>query len=45
MKHILLVEDNDTIIMGLKYSLEQENFKVISAQNVSEFIRKLIKMK
>lgn len=37
MKHILLVEDNDTIIMGLKYSLEQENFKVISAQNVLEF--------
>lgn len=34
MKNILLVEDNDTIIMGLKYSLEQENFKVISAQNV-----------
>ena len=37
MKHILLVEDNYTIIMGLKYSLEQENFKVISAQNVLEF--------
>ena len=25
MRKILLVEDNDTIIMGLKYSLEQEN--------------------
>lgn len=37
MKNILLIEDNDTIIMGLKYSLEQENFKVISAQNVLEF--------
>ena len=24
MKKILLVEDNETIIMGLKYSLEQE---------------------
>ena len=43
MKHILLVEDNDTIIMGLKYSLEQENFKVISAQNVSEFNGKIVK--
>lgn len=43
MKHILLVEDNDTIIMSLKYSLEQENFKVISAQNVSEFNGKIDK--
>ena len=30
MKKILLVEDNETIVMGLKYSLEQENFQVIS---------------
>lgn len=43
MKNILLVEDNDTIIMGLKYSLEQEKFKVISAQNVSEFNGKIDK--
>lgn len=43
MKNILLVEDNDTIIMGLKYSLEQENFKVISAKNVSEFNEKIDK--
>ena len=43
MKHILLVEDNYTIIMGLKYSLEQENFKVISAQNVSEFNKEINK--
>lgn len=43
MKNILLVEDNDTIIMGLKYSLEQENFKVISAQNVLEFNKKIDK--
>lgn len=43
MKNILLVEDNDTIIMGLKYSLEQENFKVISAQNVLEFNEKIDK--
>ena len=34
MKKILLVEDNETIIMGLKYSLEQENFQVISALNM-----------
>ena len=26
MKKILLVEDNETIVMGLIYSLEQENF-------------------
>lgn len=43
MKNILLIEDNDTIIMGLKYSLEQENFKVISAQNVSEFNKEINK--
>lgn len=43
MKNILLVEDNDTIIMGLEYSLEQENFKVISAQNVLEFNEKIDK--
>ncbi len=36
MRKILLVEDNETIVMGLKYSLEQENFKVISAQNVKK---------
>lgn len=36
MKKILLVEDNETIVMGLKYSLEQENFQVISALNVEE---------
>ena len=33
MKKILLVEDNETIVMGLKYSLEQENFQVISAKS------------
>lgn len=36
MKKILLVEDNETIVMGLKYSLEQENFQVISAINVEQ---------
>ena len=34
MKKILLVEDNDTIIMGLKYTLEQENFEVETALNI-----------
>lgn len=34
MKKILLVEDNETIVMGLKYSLEQENFLVISVLNI-----------
>ena len=34
MKKILLVEDNETITMGLKYSLEQENFEVDTAKNV-----------
>ena len=41
MKNILLVEDNEAIIMGLKYSLEQENIKVIIAQNVIETRQKL----
>ena len=36
MKTILLIEDNDTIVMGLKYSLEQEEFKVLSAKSVLE---------
>lgn len=36
MKTILLIEDNETIVMGLKYSLEQEGFKVISVLNISE---------
>ena len=41
MKNILLVEDNEAIIMGLKYSLEQENIKVLIAQNVIETRQKL----
>ena len=36
MKEILLVEDNETIVMGLKYSLEQEGFIVITAKNIME---------
>ena len=38
MKKILLVEDNETIVMGLKYSLEQENFLVISVLNIENAI-------
>lgn len=34
MKKILLVEDNETITMGLKYSLEQEKFEIDTAKNV-----------
>lgn len=41
MKKILLVEDNGTIIMGLKYSLEQEGFQVISAKTAKESKEKL----
>ena len=41
MKKILLEEDNETIIMGLKYSLEQEEFQVISAKTAKESKEKL----
>lgn len=34
MKKILLIEDNETITMGLKYSLEQEKFEVETASNI-----------
>ena len=33
---ILLVEDSETIIMGLKYALEQEKFKVKVAKNIEQ---------
>lgn len=36
MKKILLVEDNEAIIMGLKYSLEQEGFQIISSSSKKE---------
>ena len=36
MKKILLVEDNDTIVMGLKYLLEKENFEVKTVKNLEE---------
>lgn len=41
MKKILLIEDNEAIIMGLRYSLEQENFQVISAKTAKESKEKL----
>ena len=34
MTKILLIEDNETIVMGLKYSLEQDNFEVDIATNI-----------
>lgn len=36
MKHLLLVEDNETIIMGLKYYLEQYEFILQIAHNMEE---------
>lgn len=41
MKKILLVEDSDSIILGLKYSLEQENFNVEVAKT-EEDTKKII---
>ena len=41
MRKILLVEDNETIILGLKYSLEQEGFEVDVAKSVKETQKKL----
>lgn len=36
MNTILLVEDSEAIVMGLKYSLEQEGFRVITAKTIAE---------
>ena len=41
MKKILLVEDNKTIVLGLKYSLQQERFEVIVASNVEQATQKI----
>ena len=41
MSKILIVEDNDTIIKGLKYSLEQKGYKVITASNFNDGINLL----
>lgn len=36
MKKILIIEDNETIVKGLKYLLEQEQFKVEACLNAQE---------
>lgn len=41
MKKILLVEDNEAILKGLKYSLEQENFEVDIAKEFKTAKEKL----
>lgn len=40
MKNILLIEDNKTIVLGLQYSLEQEGFRITSANNLADGIKK-----
>ena len=37
--NVLLIEDNDSIVTGLKYSLEQEMYKVFSCTNVADTIK------
>lgn len=39
MKSILIVEDNEAIIKGLKYLLEQEKFQVITCKNIEETMK------
>lgn len=41
MKKILLLEDNDAITMGLKYSLEQEGLEVDVAKDVKSALKSL----
>ena len=41
MKNILLLEDKESIIMGLKYSLEQEGFDVETAKSVLDAKNKI----
>lgn len=36
MKNILLIEDNESILKGLIYSLEQERFKVTTAMTIKD---------
>lgn len=43
MKKVLLVEDNETIIMGLKYSLEQDGFEMISSMTKRETEKIILK--
>ena len=37
--NVLLIEDNESIVSGLKYSLEQEKYKVFSCTNVKDTIK------
>ena len=37
--NVLLIEDNESIVSGLKYSLEQEKYKVFSCTNVAYTIK------
>lgn len=37
--NVLLIEDNDSIVTGLKYSLEQEMYKVFPCTNVADTIK------
>lgn len=37
--NVLLVEDNESIVAGLKYSLEQEKYNVVSCINVADTIK------
>lgn len=41
MKKILLVEDNETIILGLQYSLQQERFEVLVAKSIEQAKEKI----
>lgn len=43
--NVLLIEDNDSIVTGLKYSLEQEKYKVFSCTNMSDTVKLLEKNK
>ena len=41
MPHILLTEDDDSIVLGLRYSLEQEGFTVTACKTVKEALAAL----
>ena len=43
--NVLLIEDNQSIVAGLKYSLEQEKYKVFSCTNMSDTVKLLEKNK
>ena len=43
--NVLLIEDNQSIVAGLKYSLEQEKYKVFSCTNMSDTVQLLEKNK